>query len=225
VNSAQFGLANEVTDTADAVIILGVERIKSLILLAGVFSQYSGIDCPGFSPDPIWNHSLEVAMMVRTIVFSETKNATAAETAFTAGLLHDVGKLILAANLPKVHEAVRQLQLSKKATHLGAETMVMGTTHAEFAACLLATWRLPLAVLEAIAWHHTPQRCTDYGFSLPAAVHVANSFAHEGAGRAAGETATELLNFEFLQKNGLADNLKHWREICGLPPVPKEPHQ
>jgi hypothetical protein len=70
VNSAFFGRAREVTDTSEAVMVLGAERIRSLILLAGVFSQYDGSKCPGFSPEPIWSHCVKVGCSARSITFA-----------------------------------------------------------------------------------------------------------------------------------------------------------
>jgi putative nucleotidyltransferase with HDIG domain len=211
VNSAFFGRAREVTDTSEAVMVLGSERIRSLILLAGVFSQYDGSKCPGFAPEPIWSHSVQVGIYARAIAYSETKDARIAEAAFTAGLLHDIGKLILAGNLPDMCAAVRRAQANRKTSQRDAELMIMGVTHAELGACLLATWGLPLTILEAIAWHHEPNKSTEKGFSLLAAVHAANVFAQAG-----GAEAWNAIDQAFLKKIGLADRGERWRSFCGF---------
>jgi len=214
VNSAFFGMGHEVSDTADAAMALGAERIRSLILLAGVFSQYDCSKCPGFSPEPVWGHSVQVGILARSIAFAETKNVRTAEAAFTAGLLHDIGKLVLAGNLPDMYGNVRRLQASKNILEREAELMVLGITHAQLGACLLASWGLPLPILEAIAWHHEPERSTATGFSLLAAVHVANVFVQEND--AGG--AQDRIRVEYLLKAGLGNCGSRWREICGLPP-------
>lgn len=221
VNSAFFGMTQEVTDTAEAVMVLGTERIRSLILLAGVFSQYAESKCPGFSPEPVWGHSVQVAILARAIAFAETKDAKIAETAFTAGLLHDIGKLVLAGNLPEMYDTVRRMQESKQTTQREAELVVLGTTHAALGACLLGTWGLPLPILEAIAWHHTPEQSAEKGFSLLAAVHVANAFAQE-AGKGSSDSVRDGVNVEFLSRIGLGDCLVRWRESCGLTEKPEE---
>src|SRR5262249_4085345 len=147
----------------------------------------------------------------RSIAFAETREARIAEAAFTAGLLHDIGKLILAGNLPDMYETVLRLQANKKISQREAEQIVMGITHAEVGACLLATWNLPLPILEAITWHHQPERSTEKGFSLLAAVHVANAFAHgENYGPQKDHSAA------FLLRAGLADRWQRWSEVCGL---------
>jgi len=221
VNSVYFGMAHEVTDTAEAVMVLGAERVKSLILMAGIFSQYNNDQYPGFAPEPIWDHSLQVAMYARSIAFEETKNAVVAETAFTAGLLHDVGKLILAANLAEMCQTVQQMQVSQKISQSEAELKVLGTTHAEFAGCLLGTWGLPLPVIEAIAWHQEPQRSEEAGFTLLAAVHAANVFTHEKAAASGEESVAEVINIEFLKRSGLGNCVNRWRELCGLEAKPE----
>ena len=215
VNSAFFGMTQQVTDTAEAVMVLGTERIRSLILLAGVFSQYGDVKCSGFSPELIWGHSIQVAMLARGIAFEQTKDTKTAETAFTAGLLHDIGKLVLACNVPAMYDTVQRMQVSKKISLCEAEHMVLGVTHAELGGCLLGTWGLPLPILEAIAWHHEPQRSKDVGFSVLTAVHVANSFALE-PDPGNGEGAQARVNFGFLARSGLDTSLNRWRAACGI---------
>jgi putative nucleotidyltransferase with HDIG domain len=211
-NSAFFALTHEVSDIGEAVMVLGSERIRSLILLAGVFSQYGDVKCPGFSPEPVWQHSVQVGEFTRAIALGETKNAKTAEAAFTAGLLHDVGKLVLASNVPEMYETVLRLKASKKISQREAEMEALGTTHAEVGACLLGTWGLPLWILEAIAWHHEPGRCKAQGFTLLAAVHAANVFVLE----ATDADTRERVNLMFLLQAGLGDCRNRWREFCGV---------
>ncbi len=215
VNSAFFGLTREISDPTECVMVLGAERIKALILLAGVFSQYASSKCPGFAPEPVWGHSIQVGAYARAIALAETKNARTAEAAFTAGLLHDIGKLVLAGNLPEMYDTVQRLKVSKQITTREAELEILGTSHAELGACLLATWGLPLPILEAIAWHHEPSRSKEKGFSLLAAVHAANVFAHEDK---AGDAQHPPVDIAYLMLAGMGDCRNRWREFCGLAP-------
>lgn len=220
VNSAVFALERPVTDPAEAVMFLGLGRTHSLILLAGTFAQFDGASAPGFAPDKVWNHSLQVATLAQIIALEETNKSKIAEAAFTSGLMHDMGKLILAANVPAMCSAIEQLQQGKKLSLHEAELQVLGTTHAELAACLLGNWGLPLPVLEAVAWHHCPHRSSDAGFTPLTAVHAANIFVGEMAG---GDAAlSESFDHDYLLQIGLGEARNKWRESCGLPPRPEE---
>lgn len=222
VNSAFFALGREVTNATEAVIFLGAERTRSLILLAGVFTQFENVKCPGFVPEQIWNHSLQVGNLARTVAMAETKNAKTAEAAFTAGLVHDMGKLILAVNVPAMCQAIEQIHDNKKVTQREAELQVLGTTHAELAACLMGNWALPLPVLEAVAWHHAPMRSADKGFSLLTAVHVANVFAYELGCGTGGSALPEQFDHAYLDQMDLGDRRNDWRKACNLPAKQEE---
>jgi HD-like signal output (HDOD) protein len=218
VNSAIFALDHEVSDPAEAVMFLGLGRVHSLVLLAGAFTQFENVACPGFSPDRIWNHSLQVATLAQIIALEETNKSKIAEAAFTSGLMHDMGKLILAANVPVMCAVIDQLHQGKKLTQRESELQVLGTTHAELAACLLGTWGLPLPVLEAVAWHHCPSRSRDTGFTPLTAVHAANVFAYEMGCGPGTEALPENFDHNYLLKIGLGECRNKWRESCGLEP-------
>ena len=217
VNSAFFALGRTIGEPSEAVMFLGAERTRSLILLAGVFTQFEGVSSPGFTPEQIWNHSLQVGAFARTITMYETKNAKTAEAAFTAGLIHDMGKLILAANVPTMCGAIEQMLKAKQLNQRDAELQVLSTTHAELAASLLGTWALPLPVLESVAWHHHPTTSRDKGFSLLTAVHVANVFAYEMGAGSQKSSLPETLSHEYLIQIGLGNNRNDWRKACNIP--------
>ncbi len=101
VNSAAFALAQKVTDPMDAVSLLGMETVRSLVLCLQVFSQNDTAKQSGISLDQLWDHSLSVAEMAREITRFQTHDDLLAGEAFTAGLLHDVGRIVIASNLPK----------------------------------------------------------------------------------------------------------------------------
>jgi putative nucleotidyltransferase with HDIG domain len=221
VNSAFFGLTTAMTSPGEAVLYLGSERTRALILLAGIFSQYDKIRCPGFSPESVWNHSLLVANLARGIALAESDDAPTAERAFTAGLLHDVGELILAGNVPDAYDFMLRRRAAGNLSTRAAELEVLGSSHAEIGACLLGVWGLPLDILEAIAWHHCPSESFDSTFSLLTAVHVADILSKE-ATLAAGASPGERIDAAYLTRLGLADRRNLWRRMCGIPERPEE---
>jgi HD-like signal output (HDOD) protein len=204
-NSAFFALHRDVSDMLEAATILGTERIKSLILLAGIFSQYK--ETEGVSPpvEALLTHGIRVGVTARAIALTETKDAATAEAAFTAGVLHDMGKLMLAGNLPDQYKKVRRLRDYNHISDHAAELEVFGATHANVGAFLLASWGLPLSILEAVAWHHEPQRSCEESFCLLAAIHAANAFVNEAEGMPAP------LDQQFFARIGLAGGPERWR--------------
>jgi HD-like signal output (HDOD) protein len=218
VNSAYFGLAYTVTDPAEAVMFLGAERTRALILMAGVFSQFDGLCCPGFSAEGVWSHSLQVSSLARGVMLMETEDPSLIEMAFTTGLLHDIGKLILAANVPDMYATVLRLRTQKRLSLCAAEQEILGTTHARLGACLLGAWALPLPILEAIGWHHCPSQSEDKTFSVLTAVHAANVLAHESSQPDDPDSSREDFDVLYLVRVKMAKRRDFWREACGLPP-------
>lgn len=216
VNSAFFARPCPITDPGEAVMFLGAEQTRALILMAGVFSQFDNVQCPGFSPEQVWGHSLQVGSLARGIALVATEDPRLGELAYTAGLLHDLGKLILAANVPAMCGTVQQLQKNKEMPLREAELAVFGASHGELGACLLGSWALPFRILEAVAWHNSPNRAPSKGFSVLTAVHVANVFAHE-MGEGSNGRAVAYLDALYLEKAGLNQQIKTWREACGIP--------
>ena len=93
VNSAVFGLSLKVCLPAEAVIYLGVARTSSLVLAAALTRDFEQIVCPNFSHEEFWQHSVKVGSFARAIALCETQDYRVADIAFTAGLLHDIGKV------------------------------------------------------------------------------------------------------------------------------------
>jgi HD-like signal output (HDOD) protein len=216
VNSAFFSSVREVTNVLDAIIILGTERVKSLILLAGIFSQYSNSSQFAGALRSILAHSVQVGTFSRIITLSETQNATTADAAFTAGVLHDVGKLILAGNLPDMFDQLQKLKERENLSDRAAEAQIYGVGHTQVGACLLASWGLPLPILEAIAYHHEPERSSCKTFSLLTAVHAANAFAHAGAPPSPMPEfyVPPDIHLQYLEIIGLSNRRDRWRALC-----------
>lgn len=217
VNSAIFALSTPVTKAEDAVLILGAERTKALLLAVPVFTRFDASSCPGLAPERLWQHSMEVATFARAIALKQQAPTAMADAAFTAGLLHDVGKLLLAANLPDKYIELHRNDAKGGLADRHAEQLLLGTTHAETAACLLGMWGLPLPVLEAVAHHHHPSRCEHDEFAPLTAVHAANTFFYEK--RLAFDCP---LDTDYLKRTNLLDQRNQWRIACGVEPRPED---
>lgn len=217
VNSPFFGLTSEITEPAAAVMFLGTERTKSLVLLAKVFSQFEKSKCEGFSQEQLWRHSMATGAFARSIMMTETRNARLADMAFTAGLLHDVGKLLLAANLPAEYSGLIAQASRRNLSESEIEKEALGATHAELGACLLGLWSLPIPILHAVAWHHQPSLGPEKEFSILTAVHAANAFDYEKK-KAADAPCAVIVDFKHMEDIGKTEHLNTWRKLCGCPP-------
>jgi putative nucleotidyltransferase with HDIG domain len=177
-NSAFFGLSRHLASAEEAVTYLGIDTIKSLVLSIHAFSQFENVGTGALNVESLWTHSMQVASAAKRIFKMELQDVKAAEEAFTAGLLHDIGKVVLAVNLPSEYaEAVSLAQAGSDP--LMAEEKVFGANHADVGAFLIGLWGLPVPVVEAVALHHAPSRTTQRNFSPLTAVHVANVLAWE----------------------------------------------
>ena len=177
VNSAFFGLRRQMVDPAEAVTYLGLETVKTLVLSIHAFSQFEGVEMEGFSLSSLWQHSLQTAALARAIAGAEQAEGKLRDESFVAGMLHDAGKVVLAANFaPQYVEAMR-LARTNNLELLAAEEQVFGANHAAVGGYLLGLWGLPVPVVEAIALHHNPARSLNRTFSPLTAVHVATRWS------------------------------------------------
>jgi len=213
VNSAFFGLGRTITSPAEAVGYLGIERTKALVLLAHTFSKYEIDKSSAFSIEKLWAHSLVTGKFARWISQEETTDQQLAAAAFTAGLLHDIGKLMAAVNLSQDYNHLIKRVEEESIAFEAAERETLGTTHAELGACVLGIWGLPLEILEAIAFHHVPRQHAGSTFSSITAVHVANGIEHE-LNPVSGKAAPTKIDLDYLKRLGLSDRLESWRKLC-----------
>ena len=214
VNSPAMGLSSPVAGAVEAVLHLGVERVRAMILIANASLQFDAGQCKGFSQESLWQHSIATATLAHAITLEETQDASLAGQAFSAGILHDVGKLLFAANLTEEYGRTLSTATQQKLTAWEAERLAFGASHAELGACLLGTWGLPLAVLRAIAWHHTPGQSDDGAFSLLTAVHAANALAHAGQDKSTDLADSLRVDRNYLKRLGLTEHWLRWRTIA-----------
>jgi HD-like signal output (HDOD) protein len=208
-NSAFFGLPRRLASAEEAVAYLGLETIKSLILSIHAFCQFENAQGGPLKIETLWRHSLQVASLAKRISKLEGQDANAADEAFTSGLLHDVGKLVLAVNLPKEYTEATRLAKSGLEIPL-AEHQVFGANHADVGGYLLGLWGLPVPVVEAVALHHSPSRATHTVFSPLTSVHAANVLDWEQSSRANGAPAPQM-DVNHLKVAGVSSRVAVWR--------------
>jgi putative nucleotidyltransferase with HDIG domain len=211
VNSSFFQIARRIISIEEAVIYLGFNMVKSLVLSLEVFQ----IDKPkldGFSIDALQRHSLLTANIAAELL----QDKESSEDAFMAGLLHDIGKLIFAQEYPDHVERLRAQMRTHERPEYCLERDIAGVTHAEVGAYLLGLWGLPDSIVRAVANHHMPSRDGEQSSLVLAAVHFADHAAKaqmqvlpNGAKNRPGE-----LDRSYLAAMGVSNQLTTWRQIA-----------
>lgn len=172
-NSAYYGLQSEVTSVQRAVAVLGMAEIRALVLALGVSRMIDRSRLPaGFDLREYWIHQLSVAAGCRLL--ARRLPGCDAETCYTAGLLHDLGKLLIAAYRPEDWAAIRQMARDEKLMDSEAEELLLGLDHGVVGARLLTFWDLPMALTEPINWHHAPYLAGEHERAA-LVVHVADA--------------------------------------------------
>jgi putative nucleotidyltransferase with HDIG domain len=205
VNSACFGMSRHITSVDQAIAYLGMELIKDLSLTVYVFAALEGTAVrSGFSFDAAQEHSLITAKVAKQLM-SEPRQA---KSAFTAALLHDIGKLVLAVCIPKKFKNVMLICSTSGRPSHEVESDMLGVTHAEVGAYLLGLWGLPYPIVEAIAYHHNPSAALERTFDIPSAVALANALVEEVKGN------RPLAIKEHLESLKVIHKLPRWTAIA-----------
>lgn len=172
-NSAYFGWSKSIRTVKEAIVRLGTNRIFQMVLCMSVAplvrKPIKGYD---MDSEGLWRHSISTAICAE-LVAAELELTCRGE-AFTAGLLHDMGKIVLGTFVDVDDEPIKEIMRMDKLAFNEAEQMVLGIDHAEVAAALLRSWNLPDDVSEAVRWHHQPSNADEGRRELADLIHVAD---------------------------------------------------
>lgn len=216
VNSAYFGIGREVRSPAEAANFLGLDVLKSLVLAEGVFSQFDPEVVKALSLDAIKSRSQQVARCARVIAKAEGVDNRIVDQAFLAGLLHEMGSMVLAANSPDDYLRACDLAKQEQIDILLAEKQVFNTTHAEVGAYILGLWGIDDDVVTAIAYHHEPSAFPDVKFSALTAVYVASTLLTTRK-NPSEQTLLPDEGMRYLDRIGMTERLPEWQALCLKP--------
>lgn len=222
-NSAYYGVSDPIGSIRDAVVRLGTYQIYQMIVSWG-FSSMARQSVPGYglTPGKLWEHSIGVAVGAEQISTDLSTKST--DHVFTAGLLHDIGKIVLGTfvetDIDSILEAVNQEKTSFEA----AERQVLEIDHAEVGAVLLEHWDFPTNIVETCRWHHQPDSLTDESPVLDL-VHVADTMCLMGGigvgiDEAGYQTSSKVISRlkldPFTSEKVVSEILSKLDTVCGL---------
>ncbi|MBU0663840.1 MAG: HDOD domain-containing protein [Proteobacteria bacterium] len=175
VNSAYFSLENKLTSLERAVLYLGINVIKNIAITASIHHVFNGVKKNGAFPiDRFWWNSFSCAIFSRRIA-EQTKYINV-EEAYVAGLLHNLGKLLLWLNFPQEYKTILPL-LESQTDECDAERQQIGITHCEAGAWLIRHWKLNSFMADAVLYHHEPLDRIKNGFPLVKITYLAHKFS------------------------------------------------
>jgi HD-like signal output (HDOD) protein len=205
------------TNIQTAVSYLGINTLKNLVLSVEIFRAFKPQrDLPGFSLEKLQLHAQLTAHIAARLPVPKHL----ADIAVVAGMLHDVGKLIMAWKLSERFEKMLEEARGAHCPVYKVEEREYGFSHAEIGAYLLGLWGLPYSVVEGVALHHGPNRVPHQNFDAISAVYAANLLAHELEQSSSGGPAVyDLENYhEEFATLGVGEMLPEWRAMAaGIP--------
>lgn len=174
-NSPFYGVPGRVGTIRDAIRILGMSAVGTLLTTAAVSSQFNGVACKGFDFQGFWKHVLATGIAARGLARIVGVDG---DLAFAAGLLHDIGRLVLAARFPNELAAALQRAHEADCPTLQCESSVMNIDHTDVGAQVARHWHFPTAVVDTIQHHHQPEAHKAGAASMADVIHVADALAH-----------------------------------------------
>ena len=172
-NSSFYGLSAKVKTINQAIMMLGFDTVRTLVAAGAIVHMLPAGIGTQLDLAPFWRHSMATAVCARNVARRTRLNP---EQAFLGGLLHDIGRLVLATRFPRQYGAALAWRQEHDAWQVDAERQVLGMTHQQVGLMLAEAWQFPPLIQRAIGFHHAPA-VDDLG-DLPSIVHVANAIVH-----------------------------------------------
>jgi len=206
-NSSFYGLPRHVTTVTEATAVLGLRTVRVVVTAAALTGSFKPPACAGFDFKAFWRHSLSTAVGARLVA---TALKADADAAFTAGLLHDIGQLVLASGFTGRYEQVLLQRTADDTPLRNTEEALLGTNHTTVGTLVAEHWRFPAQIVSAIGNHHAPPGQAG-GEVLASVVHVANKLAHALEFGVQGCTSVAALCAQTWPDSGLSTDV--WTQI------------
>lgn len=202
-NSSFYSLATPATSVKQAVVVIGMDAVKSLVVSASMFDMFRD-DKLGYDfHDSFWRHSLAAAFGARMLLrWLRPRDIATCELAFTGGLLHDIGKMALYLHDPAVYVEVYRKTTTGIDHEIDAERAAFGFDHAQIGSALTLKWRLPEELALAIAHHHDPLAIEDKT-NLVDVIHIADALSYHLVSEGRDDLAAPAMKPGIFDRSGL----------------------
>jgi HD-like signal output (HDOD) protein len=170
-NSPMFGYYSEIDSIHKAVTIIGTQQLRDMALAVSVIEVFSNIPVELINMKSFWQHSMACGIIARAL--ATYRRESNVERYFAAGMLHDVGQLVMCITIPDIVRETLYLSEKQNSLHFSTELAHLGFTHAAVGGAVIRKWKIPASIAEPVACHHTPSKA--HMFPLEAAViHLAD---------------------------------------------------
>lgn len=187
-NSPFYGLSKQIGSLQEAIMIIGFSSLRSIVIAASLIKQFD-IALPKFDLMPFWHHSMNTACYARVISKTVGQNP---DEAFIAGLLHDIGKLVIVVSLHDDFIKIQTLAQTENITIIEAEIRILGIDHSQIGSLVTEKWRFPSGIVQAIKNHHIQNDSASA--TLDGLIYVSNLLSHAFSDRNAEDMNAEELS-------------------------------
>lgn len=172
-NSSFYGMQRKVSTIHDCIVVLGLRTVSTMVTAMAITGRFKTLQVENYDQRNFWLHSVNTALCARVLACRAGFNP---ESAFTAGLIHDIGKLVLATRFPEIFSEIVAYQTQHDCLMFDAEHDVLGFDHTDIGAALAQRWNFAVEIGDAVAGHHNPE--DQPASSLAGLIHLANVMAH-----------------------------------------------
>lgn len=206
VNSSFYGFPRHIENISQAITLIGMRELRDLTLATCVLSIFKGIPVELATMETFWQHSIGCGLAARALA-ARLDSDHKPETIFVAGLLHDIGRLVIYLQVPQLGREINLRSRANKMSLYESEKAVLGFCHAEVGGLLLEKWNLPEILVEAVQYHHRPTEASDQNAVAADLVHAANFAIHNTVYSAATVSVAAPLDPHVWSRLGLATDI------------------
>lgn len=182
-NSSFFGFPSRIETVSETISLIGIQQVQDLISVSVVVEIFDGVSEELVNMESFWKHSLSCGLAARHLALA--RRVPKPEKFFVAGLLHDIGRMVLYSRAPESAREVFAVYLSDTVLLREAEQRVLGFDHAEIGESLLKTWNYPANLFSTVRYHHSPMSAGPYQLEaslVHVADHIVNAMQHGSSG-------------------------------------------